>query len=370
MQSASTAVTLQKTPLNGVHRAAGARMVDFGGWDMPVEYSGIISEHMAVRTAVGLFDVSHMGEIEIRGPRALELVEHLTPNAVSKLQDGQAQYSALLYPNGTFVDDILVHRMAADHYFLCVNASNQEKDYQWIVDQNKIGAEVEFASEKYVQLAIQGPRALATLAKLTHVDLAAIRYYWFTRGEVLGVPAIIARTGYTGEDGFEIYIPPQEGERLWNAIFDAGMEFGILFCGLGARNTLRLEAAMSLYGHEIDDTTTPYEAGLGWIVKLQKGGFIGRDALVAQKEKGVPRRLAGFEMRGRGIARDGYRVFVDGSDAGRVTSGSPAPFLQKNIGLCMLPSTKGELGSSIEIEVRSRLVEAEIVATPFYSRKK
>jgi aminomethyltransferase len=206
-------------------------MVDFGGWDMPVEYSGIISEHMAVRTSVGLFDVSHMGEIEIRGPRALELVEHLTPNAVSKLQDGQAQYSALLYPNGTFVDDILVHRMSADHYFLCVNASNQEKDYQWIVDQNKIGAEVEFASEKYVQLAIQGPRALATLAKLTDVDLAAVRYYWFTRGEVLGVPAIIARTGYTGEDGFEIYIPPQEGERLWNAIFDAGMEFGILFCG-------------------------------------------------------------------------------------------------------------------------------------------
>jgi len=268
------------------------------------------------------------------------------------------------------VDDILVHRMAADHYFLCVNASNQEKDYQWIVDQNKIGAEVEFASEKYVQLAIQGPRALATLAKLTDVDLAAIRYYWFTRGEVLGVPAIIARTGYTGEDGFEIYIPPREGERLWNAIFDAGMEFGILFCGLGARNTLRLEAAMSLYGHEIDDSTTPYEAGLGWIVKLQKGGFIGRDALVAQKEKGVPRRLAGFEMRGRGIARDGYHVFIDGNDAGSVTSGSPAPFLQKNIGLCMLPSTKGELGSSIEIEVRSRLVEAEIVATPFYSRKK
>ncbi len=345
-------------------------MVDFGGWDMPVEYSGIISEHMAVRTAVGLFDVSHMGEIEIRGPEALTLVEHLTPNAVSRLADGQAQYSALLYPKGTFVDDILVHRVAADHYFLCVNASNQEKDFEWIVSQNQFDAEVEFASEKYVQLAIQGPRALETLAKLTATNLPPIGYYWFTHGEVLGAPALIARTGYTGEDGFEIYIPPEEGERIWNAVLEAGAEFGIVPCGLGARNTLRLEAAMSLYGHEVDDTITPLEARLGWIVKLQKGDFIGRDALLAQKEKGVTRRLAGLEVRGRGIARNGYRVFAGGEDAGWVTSGSPAPFLQKNIGLCMLPVAEGERGRSIEIDIRSRRVEAEIVPTPFYSRKK
>ncbi len=345
-------------------------MVDFGGWDMPVEYSGIISEHRAVRTAVGLFDVSHMGEIEVRGPQALPLVEHLTPNAASKLVDGQAQYSALLYPQGTFVDDILVHRLTADHYFLCVNASNQEKDYEWIVSQNRFDAEVEFASEKYVQLAIQGPRALETLAKLTATNLSPIGYYWFERGEVLHAPALIARTGYTGEDGFEIYIPPDEGERIWNAVLEAGAEFGILPCGLGARNTLRLEAAMSLYGHEIDDTITPYEARLGWIIKLQKGDFIGRDALVAQKEKGVERRLAGFEVRGRGIARDGYRVFASGADSGWVTSGSPAPFLQKHIGLCMLPVAEGEAGRTIEIDIRSRRVEAEIVATPFYSRKK
>jgi aminomethyltransferase len=370
MESPSAVGALQKTPLNSVHRAAGARMVDFGGWDMPVEYSGIISEHLAVRTGVGLFDVSHMGEIEIRGEQALALVEHLTPNAVSKLADGQAQYSALLYPQGTFVDDILVHRVAADHYFLCVNASNQEKDFDWIVSQNEFDAEVEFASEKYVQLAIQGPRAIETLAKLTETNLPAIGYYWFTHGEVLDAPALIARTGYTGEDGFEIYVPPEEGERLWKAVLDAGAEFGIVPCGLGARNTLRLESAMSLYGHEIDDTITPYEARLGWIVKLQKGDFIGRDALVAQKEMGVERRLAGLEVRGRGIARDGYRIFAGGKDAGWVTSGSPAPFLQKNIGLCMLPVAEGEVGRSIEVDIRNRRVEAEIVSTPFYSRKK
>ena len=360
--------TLKKTALHGVHRRAGARMVDFGGWDMPVEYAGIIDEHLAVRRSVGLFDVSHMGEVEIRGPRALDLVEHVTPNHATLLEDGQAQYSALLYPRGTFVDDILVHRLAADHYLLCVNASNQEKDYDWIVSQNSFDAEVEFASEKYVQLAIQGPRGLETLSKLTDTDLAAIRYYWFVRGEVLGVPAIIARTGYTGEDGFEIYVPPDEGERLWSAILDAGKDFGIVPCGLGARNTLRLEAAMPLYGHEIDDSTTPYEARLGWIVKLDKGEFIGRDALVKQKAEGVERRLAGLEMRGRGIARDGYPVHR-GHAEGWVTSGSPAPFLQKNIALCMLPVAANEIGGAVEVEVRQRRVEAEIVKLPFYSRK-
>lgn len=345
-------------------------MVDFGGWEMPVEYSGIIAEHLAVRKSVGLFDVSHMGEIEVRGPQALSLVESVTCNATAKLHDGQAQYSGILYPNGGFVDDILVHRLSAEHFLLCVNASNQRQDYDWIAAYNSFDADVEFAGDRYVQLAIQGPQAIATLARLTDTDLSSIRYYWFTRGKVHGAPAIIARTGYTGEDGCEIYIPPEEGGRVWSALLDAGKDFGILPCGLGARNTLRLEAAMSLYGHEIDASITPYEARLGWIVKLEKGDFIGREALLKQKEQGLERRLAGFEMRARGIARDGYRVFVDGADAGWVTSGGPSPLLQKNIGLCMLPLAATDIGRSIEIEIRQRHVEAEIVPTPFYSRKK
>ena len=344
-------------------------MTDFGGWDMPVEYSGIIAEHMAVRTAVGLFDVSHMGEIEIRGPQALEFVNHVTSNDVSRLVDGQVQYSGLLYPNGTFVDDILVHRMGANDFFLCVNASNQEKDFEWIASKNRFEAEAELTSERYVQLAIQGPRAVSTLAKLTDVSLDPIGYYHFTRGEVGGTEALITRTGYTGEDGFEIYVPPEDGPRLWAAVIEAGAEFGIVPCGLGARNTLRLESAMSLYGHEIDDTITPYEAHLRWIVKLDQGDFIGRDALIEQKKKGVERRLAGFEMRGRGIARDGYRVFADGEDVGWVTSGSPAPFLKKNIGLCLLRASIAEIGQTIEIAVRQRRVEAELIRLPFYSRK-
>ena len=369
MQSTSAA-PLEKTPLNDAHRKLGARMVDFGGWDMPVEYSGIIAEHLAVRRAVGVFDVSHMGELEVRGPQALALVDLVTSNAAARLADGQAQYSGLLYPNGGFVDDILVHRFASDHFFLCVNASNQRKDYEWIAEQNRLDAEVEFASKKYVQIAIQGPRALATLGRLTETDLSSIRYYWFTRGEVSGAPAIIARTGYTGEDGFEIYVAPEEGERLWNVILDAGKDEGILPCGLGARNTLRLEATMALYGHEINESITPYEANLGWIVKLDKGDFNGRGALVQQKNEGLSRRLAGFEMRGRGIARDGYRVIAGGQDAGWVTSGSPAPLLQKNIGLCMLPVAHAAEDQPIEIEIRGRRVEAETVATPFYRRKK
>lgn len=369
MASVTPAAPLNKTPLNAVHRALGARMVDFGGWDMPVEYSGIIDEHLAVRKAVGLFDVSHMGEIEIRGPQALALVDRLTPNAAGRLADGQAQYSALLYPQGTFVDDILVHRIGPEHYFLCVNASNQVKDYEWIRSQNDLDAEVEFASGRYVQLAIQGPRAVETLGRLTNTGLKAIRYYWFTRGEVLGAPAIIARTGYTGEAGFEIYVAPEEGGRIWNAVLEAGAGYGIRPCGLGARNTLRLEAAMSLYGHEIDDTITPYEARLGWIVKLGKGDFIGRDALLRQKGEGVRRRLAGLEMTGRGIGRDGYRVFDGGRDIGWITSGSPAPFVGRNIALAMLPVDKGDAGTEVTVQVRSRMVEARVAPTPFYSRK-
>ena len=368
MQTSGAATALQKTPLHAVHKSLGAKMVDFGGWEMPVEYSGVIEEHMAVRTRVGVFDVSHMGEIEIRGPQALQLVEWLTPNDASLLQDNQAQYSALLYPQGTFVDDVLVHRFSATHFFLCVNASNQRKDFEWMAANNRLDAEVEFAGEKYAQLAIQGPRALATAQKLTDRDLAAIRYYWFTRGEVLGAPAIIARTGYTGEDGVEFYVPPEEAERLWKAVLEAGREFDIRPCGLGARNTLRLEAKMALYGHEIDATITPLEAGLDRIVKLDKGEFIGRDPLRKQKQQGIRRRLAGFEMRGRGIAREGYLVFQNGQASGFVTTGSPAPFLKKNIGLCYLPADRSAAGQAIEIEIRKQLVAAEVVRTPFYAR--
>ncbi len=370
MEIAGATTALQRTPLYPIHRALGAKMVDFGGWEMPVEYSGIISEHMAVRTGVGVFDVSHMGEIEIRGPQALDLVEWVTPNAASQLHDNQAQYSALLYPTGGFVDDVLMHRISAQHYFLCVNASNQKKDYEWIRTQNRFDAEVEYASEKYAQIAIQGPMALATLQKVTPTDLAGIRYYWFTRGEILGTPAIIARTGYTGEDGFEIYVPPDFAGRAWSAVLEAGREFGIRPCGLGARNTLRLEAKMALYGHEIDASTTPYEAGLSWVVKLDKGDFIGRDALVRQKAKGPARRLAGFEMRCRSIAREGYLAMIDGAPAGFVTSGSPAPFLKKNIGLCYLPADRVAVGQRLEIDIRSQPAPAEIVPTPFYSRKR
>jgi aminomethyltransferase len=348
----------------------GAKMVDFSGWDMPVQYSGVIEEHNAVRKAVGLFDVSHMGEIEILGPEAVQATDFLTTNAVSKLKTGQAHYSGLLYEHGGFVDDILVHKVAENHIFICVNASNQEKDYTHIREANRFDAVVELTSEKYAQLAIQGPRALETLQKLTHVKLAEIRYYWFTDGKISGAAARIARTGYTGEDGFEIYIAPSEAARIWNEILQAGQEFGIKPCGLGARNTLRLEAKMALYGHEIHASITPLEADLAWIVKFDKGDFIGRGVLAPQKEAGIRRKLMGFEMRGRGIARDGYEVFLDGAPAGWVTSGSPSPTLNKNIGLCYLPIEQARIGRAIQVMVRNQPVDAEIVETPFYKRAK
>ncbi len=361
---------LKATPLNAVHRSLGAKMVDFGGWDMPVQYSGIIDEHLAVRKAVGLFDVSHMGEIEIYGPEAARLAEFVTTNAVSRLKIGQIQYSGLLYDHGGFVDDILVHKVAEDHIFICVNASNQEKDYEHIRGANRFDAEVEFASERYAQLAIQGPRALAVLQKLTRLDLSTIRYYWFKDGEVSGTPARVARTGYTGEDGFEIYIAPGEGPRLWNEVMEAGREFGIKPCGLGARNTLRLEAGMALYGHEIHASITPWEANLGWIVKMDKGDFLGREPLARQKEQGVRRHLIGFEMCGRGIARDGYEVLADGAPAGWVTSGSPSPALNKNVGMCYLPVEISTVGRPIQVLVRNQPVDAVTVETPFYKRAK
>jgi aminomethyltransferase len=359
---------LKRTPLYEVHRAAGAKMVDFGGWDMPVQYSGLIDEHKAVRTAAGLFDVSHMGEIEIRGHEALRLVDFVTTNAASRLKNSQAQYSALLYEHGGFVDDILVHRVAADSFFLCVNASNQENDFAHIQAANQFDCEVEFASAKYAQLALQGPRALEIAQLLTDVRLDAIRYYWFADGLLAGAPARIARTGYTGEDGFEIYVSPALAVDTWHAIMLAGQPFGLKPCGLGARNTLRLESKMALYGHELAASITPHDADLAWIVKLDKGEFIGRAALCRQLQKGLTRRLAGFEMRGRGIGRDGYEVLLNSQPAGWVTSGSPAPSLNKNIGLCFLPIDHAKPGEKIEIVIRNQPVEAETVATPFYQR--
>jgi aminomethyltransferase len=361
-------IPLLKTPLNAIHRASGAKMVDFGGWDMPVQYSGLIDEHNTVRTGVGVFDVSHMGEIEIRGPEAFKLVDYVTTNAVEKLREGQAHYSGLLYEHGGFVDDILVHKVSDTSYFLCVNASNQDKDYEHIKSLNAFDAEVEFASPKYAQIAIQGPKAPAVAQRLTDTELAAIKYYWFQDGSFAGFPARIAHTGYTGEDGFEVYVAPEHAVAVWNAIMEAGKPEGIKPAGLGARNTLRLESKMALYGHEIGASISPLEADLSWIVKFDKGNFVGREALLKQKEKGLSRKLIGFEMRGRGIGRDGYEVSLAGTAAGWVTSGSPAPTLGKNIGLCYLPIEHSKPGVKIGILIRNQAVEAETVPTPFYKR--
>jgi aminomethyltransferase len=348
----------------------GAKMVNFGGWDMPVEYTGIISEHLATRTAAGLFDVSHMGEIEVRGGTALDLVQHVTCNDASKLAFGQAHYSGLMTDHGTFVDDLLVHKISDRHYFLCVNAGNQEGDFAHIRNNNSLGAQLENSGERYSQLAIQGPKALGILQRLTKVPLQEMKYYWFTFGEVDGVHCLIARTGYTGEDGFEIYFEPVHSEKLWNDLLEAGKADGLIACGLGARNTLRLEAGMCLYGHEIDETTTPWEAGLGWICKPAKGNFMGRDVIVRQKEHGLKRTLIGFEMTAPRIARDGCDVVKDGANIGRVTSGSPAPFLKKNIGMAYVPTGMEKPGNDIQIGIRGSEAAARIVPLPFYKRPK
>lgn len=366
----NTKPALRKTALHAVHRASGARMTGFAGFDMPVEYRGIIEEHIAVRTTAGLFDVSHMGEIEIRGREALALVQYVTCNDASKLTVGQAQYTALLRPDGTFVDDLVLHKLSDTHYLLCVNAINREKDYHWIVAHNRFDASVTHSSDNYTQLALQGPRALAILQPLTPVDLSTLRTYRFTFGRVCDVDCLIARTGYTGEDGFELYFKPAESEKIWNALMDSGKGEGLQPAGLGARNTLRLEACYALYGHEIDETTTLWEAKLDWICKLDKGDFIGRDALRAQKEKGIERILVGFRMTERGIGRDADPVLINGEECGRVTSGSYAPWLKQNLGLAYVPVAASAPGTTIAIRIRGRPVAAEIVPIPFYKRPK
>ncbi|MGA7633474.1 MAG: glycine cleavage system aminomethyltransferase GcvT [Terriglobales bacterium] len=372
--------TVRKTALNAVHRQMGAKMVEFNGWDMPVEYPasigcGIVNEHMAVRTGVGIFDVSHMGDIRLAGPGALAAVQHISMNDASRLAIGQAQYSALLYPQGTFVDDVIVHRLGEDEYLLVINAGTREKDFNWVRDNTRqFNCAVEHLSDDFTQIAIQGPKAVDLLQKLTDADLSAVKFYWVTRGTLCGLKnTLMGRTGYTAEDGFEIYIPSDErtSERVWYAILDAGKELGAIPCGLGARNTLRLEGKLPLYGHEISDTINVWEAGLDRFCKMEKPDFIGRAALEKAKAQGVKKTLVGLEMVERGIARDDYKILDDGgSEIGYVTSGSPAPFLKKNIALAYVPPVSSEIGSTVKVEIRGQGVRAQVVPTPFYKRPK
>jgi aminomethyltransferase len=371
---------VRKTALNAVHRQMGAKMVEFNGWDMPVEYPaaigcGIVAEHMAVRTGVGIFDVSHMGDIRLAGPGALAAVQHISMNDASRLAIGQAQYSALLYPQGTFVDDVIVHRLGEDEYLLVINAGTREKDFSWVRDNTRqFDCKVEHLSDDFTQIAIQGPRGVDVLQKLTDANLSAVKFYWVTRGTLCGLNNILmGRTGYTAEDGFEIYIPSDEetSARVWYAILDAGKEFGVVPCGLGARNTLRLEGCLSLYGHEISDTINVWEAGLDRFCKMEKPDFIGRAALEKAKAEGVKKTLVGLEMVDRGIARDGYKVLDDaGREIGYVTSGSPAPFLKKNIALAYVPPAQAAVGTTVKVEIRGQGVKAQVVPTPFYKRPK
>ena len=370
----ATTPNIRKTALNAVHRQMGAKMVQFNGWDMPVEYpssGGIIAEHMAVRTAVGVFDVSHMGDIRLTGPEALAAVQHISMNDASRLAIGQAQYSALLYPQGTFVDDVIVHRLAEDDYLLVINAGTREKDFNWVRDNTReFNCRVENISDDFTQIAIQGPRAAELLETLTDARLGEVKFYWVTRGTVCGLRDIlIARTGYTGEDGFEIYVPADEGTsaRVWNQILQAGA----VACGLGARNTLRLESRLPLYEHEISDTINVWEAGLDRFCKMAKPEFVGREALERARTAGVKRTLVGLEMVERGIARDGYKILADdGREIGYVTSGSPAPFLKKNIALAYVPPEFSREGSTLKVEIRGQGVGARVVPTPFYKRPK
>jgi aminomethyltransferase len=370
----------RKTPLNALHRRLGAKMVNFDGWDMPVEYpstGGLVAEHKAVRGGVGVFDVSHMGDIRIRSGHtfggALAAVQHISMNDASQLAIGQAHYSAMLYPQGTFVDDVIVHRLGQDDFLLVINAGTRQKDIDWVRQNTKdFDCVVEELSDTYTQLAIQGPRAVDVLQKLTDANLGSIKNYWFTHGTVCGLKnVLIARTGYTGEDGFEIYVPADQAtsEQVWDKVMEAGREFGILPCGLGARNTLRLEAKMALYGHEISDKINVWEAGLDRYCKMEKGDFIGRAALARAKSAGLTRTLVGLEMVERGIARDGYCCCNEAGQAiGVVTSGSPSPTLGKNIALAYAPPTMSAIGTPVYVEIRGQKAKAQVVPTPFYKR--
>jgi len=361
------ATLLKKTPLYEEHVAAGAKLVPFAGYEMPVQYSsGIIAEHTAVRKRVGLFDVSHMGELEIKGPQALELVQYVTTNDASKLVVGQAQYSVICREDGGCVDDCIVYRFE-DVYMIVVNASNKDKDRDWIWHHaDRFDVEVNDKSDEIALIALQGPRAQNVLTPLTQVPLDNIQYYHFGTGEVAGVPAVISRTGYTGEDGFELYINERDAVKLWRALMEAGAAEGILPAGLGARDSLRLEMGYALYGNDIDDKHTPLEAGLAWVTKLDKPDFIGKRALVQQKADGVRARLVGFALTERGFPRHGYEVRVNGEPAGEVTSGTVSPSLEKGIGLAYVPVEAAKAGSTLDIMVRDKPVPAEVTRAPFY----
>jgi glycine cleavage system T protein (aminomethyltransferase) len=376
----ATPPVVRKTALNAVHRKMGAKMVEFNGWDMPVEYPasmgcGIVNEHMAVRTGVGIFDVSHMGDIRLSGPEALTAVQHITMNDASRLAIHQAQYSALLYPQGTFVDDVIVHRLGEEDYLLVINAGTREKDFNWVRDNTRqFNCKIEHLSDDYTQIAIQGPKGVDLLQKLTDADLSKVKFYWVTYGTVCGLKNILmGRTGYTAEDGFEIYIPADKdtSARVWYEVLAAGKEFGVLPCGLGARNTLRLEGKLPLYGHEISDTINVWEAGVDRWCKMEKPEFVGKDSLERAREHGLKRMLVGLVMVERGIARDGYKVLDEaGAEIGYVTSGSPAPFLKKNIALAYVPVDHAAIGNTVKVEIRGQGVKAQVVPTPFYKRPK
>ena len=361
----------KKTPLHGCHLALNARMVSFGGWEMPVEYSGVTKEHLAVRASAGIFDVSHMGEIEIAGEEALKAIQHVSSNDASRLKVGQAQYSALMTPNGTFIDDILIYRLSNNHFMLVVNAANTGKDFSWISEQIKgYSAAIVNSSSRYALIALQGPSAIKILGQITEIDLTPIKYYWFSHGEVASSRAIVSRTGYTGEDGFEIFVQPNRAREVWNTLLEVGKNAKILPCGLAARDTLRLEAAMRLYGNDIDETTSVIEAGLEWIISWEKHSFIGKEVLESQKNTGTKRRLAGFEMIDPGIARHGYEISQNGLQIGVVTSGTKTPYLNKAIGMAYIPTEQAKTGTVLEINIRGRLAKAQVVSLPFYKRNK
>jgi aminomethyltransferase len=357
-----------RTPLYDTHVRAGARVVEFAGWEMPVQYAGILEEHGAVRSRVGLFDVSHMGEVVFRGPKALEALGRLFTNDLGKVADGQAQYGCLCREDGGIVDDVVVYRRSAEDLLVCVNAGNRQKDFDWL-SSHAGGADVTNESDAWGQLALQGPLAAQLLQRLTNVNLSAVKTYRFAGGEVAGIACLVARTGYTGEDGFELFCPAHEAARLWDALVEAGQHERLAPCGLGARDSLRLEMAYRLYGSDMDDSTTPLEAGLGWVVKLDKGEFVGRGALVRQKEQGLARKLVGFVVTEPGIARHGYPVLHEGRKVGEVTSGTRSPSLKVAIGLAYVPPALAAEGSTFAVEIRGTPVAAKVVKTPFYTRR-
>jgi aminomethyltransferase len=361
---------VKRTPLFNQHVEAGGKLVEFSGWHLPVRYRGVVQEHRAVRERVGLFDVSHMGEFRVSGSGAERFIQSLTPNDVAALKIGRIHYSGLLTERGTYLDDLLVYRLGQEEFMLVVNASNIEKNYEWLKSHLVQNVELKNVSDTFALLALQGPRAADVLAALTSCDLAEISYYGFKHGDVASVPALISRTGYTGEDGFELYLAPEVAPRVWNELLGSGSSQDILPAGLGARDTLRLEAGMALYGHELDETTTPLEAGLGWVVKLDSGEFLGRDALVEQKRLSPPRRLVGFELTARGIARQGCSVLVGDKTVGKVTSGTWSPTFEKAIGMAFVATDHAVAGTEILVDVRGKTIPGRVVGLPIYRRKK